>query len=127
LQPGARCAAHQARPATGVCARCGDYLCGACGRRIGDRLHCGTCAERVTREHSRRALRAFVFGLCGVHGLFPLAPVALALAAAELSAIRAGEAPVGGSGFARAGLVLGIAGVLMPVSAALVWYLAKGA
>src|SRR5262245_34415577 len=89
LQPGARCAAHAARAATGVCSRCGDYLCGLCGKRVSERLHCPRCAERVLREHSPRAVRAFVLGLCGVHGLFVLAPIALALAVAELGAIRA--------------------------------------
>jgi hypothetical protein len=71
-------------------------------------------------------VRAFVLGLCGVHGLFLLAPVALALAAAELSAIAAGEAPAGGKNFARAALVMGIAGVLMPASIALAWLLTRG-
>jgi len=125
LQAGARCAAHAERTATGVCGRCGDYLCGACGRQVGARLNCVRCAERVVREHSPRAIRAFVFGLCGVHGLFVFAPVALVLALSELSAIAAGEAPVGGIGFARAGLLLGAVGALMPVAFGLVWWLTR--
>jgi hypothetical protein len=126
LQAGARCAVHAEKAATGVCGRCGDYLCGLCGRQVGEGLNCVRCAERVGREHSPRAIRAFVFGLCAVHGLFPLAPVALVLALAELSAIAAGEAPVGGSGFARAGLALGAAGLAMPIGGALVWWLTQG-
>ena len=126
LQAGAHCATHAERMATGVCSRCGDYLCGACGKRVGERLHCARCAERVLREHSPRAVRAFVFGLCGVHGLFVFAPVALALAISELSAIAAGEAPVGGTGFARAGLVLGVMGIVMPISGGLIWLVTRG-
>jgi len=126
LLPGARCAVHASRPATGVCNRCGDYLCGLCGRRVGDRLHCPGCAERLTREHSKRALRAFTLGLCGVHGLFFLSPIALVLALVELSAIRNGDAPVGGSGFARAAFVLGACGIVMPLAALLVFWLGRG-
>jgi hypothetical protein len=121
LLPGARCAKHGERPATGVCGRCGDYLCGLCGRRVGDRLHCAGCAERSAMEHSRRAAQALVLGLCSVHGLFLLAPLSLSLSLRELSAIRAGEAPEGGRDLARAGLWLGALGLAMPLSAALVW------
>ncbi len=121
LMPGARCAKHDSRPATGVCGRCGDYLCGLCGRRVGERLYCAGCAERLTTTHSRRAVYALVLGLLGVHGLFVLAPVALVLGGLELGAIREGDAPVGGTGLARAGLWLGAAGVAMPISALLVW------
>jgi hypothetical protein len=53
------------------------------------------------------------------------APVALALGISELSAIAAGEAPVGGTGFARAGLLLGAVGMLMPVGVGLVWWLTR--
>lgn len=126
LQPGARCAAHAERPATGVCSRCGDYLCGLCGKRVGDRLHCVRCADRVVREHSPRSIRAFVIGLCAVHGLFVVAPVALVMALAELSAIDAGEAPVGGKWYARAAMVLGIAGLVIPISGVLMWLLTRG-
>ena len=122
LVPGARCAMHAERPATGTCARCGDYLCGLCGRRVGPRLHCQGCAERVSREHSRRAATAFVLGLLGVHGLFLLAPAAFALASLELQAIAAGAAPVGGRGLARTALALGACGVCIPLSAALIWF-----
>jgi hypothetical protein len=121
LVPGARCATHGQRAATGVCGRCGDYLCGSCGQRVGERLYCIACAQRSTSEHSRRSLHALLLGLVGVHGVFVLAPVALTLATLELGAIRAGEAPVGGAGFARAGVLLGSLGIAMPVSALLAW------
>jgi hypothetical protein len=125
LVPGARCVKHPARAATGTCARCGDYLCGLCGRRVADRLHCVECATRVTREHSARASAALVLGLIGACGVFVVAPAALLLAVLELQAIAGGAAPIGGRGLARAGVVLGAAGVLMPLSAALVWWLAR--
>lgn len=121
LLPGARCAKHAARAATGVCGRCGDYVCAGCGTRSGERLFCEGCAERVTNEHSKRAVHAFVLGLLGVHGLFLLAPVALTLSSLELSAIRSGEAPLGGAGLARAGLALGACGIAIPISVLLVW------
>jgi hypothetical protein len=120
LLPGARCARHD-RPATGVCGRCGDYLCGGCGRRVAERLYCMACAERITSEHSPRAVHAFVLGLLGVVGLFFLAPAAVVLASMELTAIRGGEAPLGGRGLARAGLLFGAIGVAMVASGALLW------
>lgn len=120
LMPGARCARHD-RPATGVCGRCGDYLCGGCGRRVGERLYCSACADRITTEHGSRAVTAFVLGLLGVIGLFFLAPAALVLASMELTAIRAGESPLGGRGLARAGLLLGACGSAMLASGALLW------
>jgi hypothetical protein len=125
LVPGARCAKHAARAATGTCARCGDYLCGLCGLRVGERLHCQSCAARVTREHSARASAALVLGLLGACGLFVVAPAALTLAVLELQAIASGAAPIGGRGLARAALALGAAGVLMLLSAVLVWSLAR--
>jgi len=121
LVPGARCAKHAERPATGVCSRCGDYLCGLCGRRVGDALQCSSCAERGATEHSRRAAQALVLGVCAVHGLFLLAPLALSLALRELSAIGRGEAPAGGRDLARVGLWLGSLGLAIPLSIALVW------
>jgi hypothetical protein len=121
LLPGAVCAKHAERAATGVCGRCGDYVCGACGRATGERLYCEGCAQRFTHGHSKRAVHALVLGLLGVHGLFVLAPVALTLASLELSAIRSGEAPLGGTGLARAGLALGACGIAIPISVLLVW------
>jgi hypothetical protein len=84
-------------------------------------LYCGGCATRLTAEHSQRAAYALVTGLLSMHGLFLLAPVALVLGGAELAAIRAGEAPIGGRLIARAGLVLGVCGLAIPISALLIW------
>jgi hypothetical protein len=121
LSPGAVCAKHAARAATGVCGRCGDFVCEACGRPSGERLYCEGCAERVASEHGKRAVHAFLLGLLGVHGLFVLSPVALTLALLELSAIRSGDAPLGGAGLARAGLALGACGIAIPISVLLAW------
>lgn len=121
LLTGARCARHASRVATGMCARCGDYVCGACGRRAGERLFCEGCAERTRIEHSPRAVRGFVLGLLGVHGLFVLAPVALVLSLLELAAIKSGHAPLGGNAFARAGVWLGVSGIALPLSALVLW------
>jgi hypothetical protein len=122
LVPGAKCRAHPQRSATGVCARCGDYLCGACGRRVGARLHCVSCATRTLGEHSKRAAYALVIGLCSVlPPLYFLSPVALVLSVLELTAIRDGAAPLGGRAAARAGLLSAVAGLAMPVSLALAY------
>lgn len=120
LSPGARCGAH-GRPATGVCGRCGDYLCGGCGRRVDARLFCERCARRLATEHSRRSVYALVFGLLGAAGLFFLAPVAIVVSSVELHAIRDGEAPLGGRGLARAGLASGVGAMAMAASLATLW------
>jgi hypothetical protein len=125
LQPGARCAKHANRAATGLCARCGDYLCGACGRRVAERLYCADCAARLTAEHSRRATYAFVLGLASIHGLFPLAPVALVISGMELTAIQAGEAPLGGQILARAGLIFALCALAIPIGALLLLWGAR--
>lgn len=125
LPPGARCPRDVERAATGLCARCGDYVCGSCARRVDDRSYCPPCAERLTSDHSPRAIRAFVLGAIGVHGLFFLSPVALALAISELRAIEAGESSRAGRTFARIALGLGIAGLVMPLSVGAVWWLAR--
>lgn len=116
LAPGALCARHPERAATGRCHACGTHLCGLCARRLADRLYCEACADRTTRGHGSRAARAFVLGVLGVHGLFFLGPIAAVLGALELAAIRAGRSPVGGRGIARAALALGLCGIAMPVS-----------
>jgi hypothetical protein len=116
LTPGARCATHAERGATGLCHRCGDYLCGLCAKRLEGRLFCAGCAERLTGGHAPRAARALVFGILGVNFLFFLSPVALILGAQELRAIAAGESPLGGRGIALLALWLGIAGIAMAAS-----------
>jgi hypothetical protein len=116
LSPGAACARHAQRVATGVCSRCGDYLCGSCGKRVDDRLYCPPCAERLGSEHGPRAALAFLVGLASVHFLFFLAPIAIALSVLELWEIRAGQSATGGRGLAVGGLVLGVAALLMAAS-----------
>lgn len=122
LVPGAACARHAQRVATGVCTRCGDYLCGLCGKRVEARLYCPPCAERLGSEHGRRATYAFVLGLSAVHLLFFLAPIAIALAVLELWEIRAGQSPLGGRGLALAGLWLGVAALLMAGSSVALFF-----
>ncbi|MDH5670856.1 MAG: hypothetical protein OEZ06_01845 [Myxococcales bacterium] len=114
LPAGARCPRHPERGATGVCFRCGDYLCGACAARVQERLHCPGCASRVRDEHSPRSSRVLVFGLMSAHGIFVLAPFAVVMGLLELQAIAAGDAPLGGLWLTRAGVWLGLCGVAMP-------------
>jgi hypothetical protein len=48
----ARCATHPDAPAVGTCARCGNFICGACATQKGDQTLCPTCAglEDAGRE-----------------------------------------------------------------------------
>jgi len=43
---GAGCALHPAQQATGTCARCGNFMCDACGA-YGTQTFCPTCRERT--------------------------------------------------------------------------------
>jgi hypothetical protein len=122
LLPGAKCATHAQRPATGVCTRCGDYLCGGCGRRVGARLYCPPCGERVKQEHGPRAVRSLWMGLLSMHGVVVLAPFAIVFGVLELGDIRDGRAPVGGLWLARVGLYAGILGLVIPLSFVLAWF-----
>ena len=47
-----------------------------------------------------------MLGIAGIHGLFFLSPIAAVLGFAELGAIRQGQSPTGGLGFARAGALI---------------------
>lgn len=62
---------------------------------------------------SRSAVSALVLGILGfVLCPFVLSIVAWIVGASEIDAIRHGRSPAGGEGFARAGMVLGIVGVV---------------
>jgi hypothetical protein len=47
IPPGARCARHPEQEAIAVCARCGNFTCGACAVLLPAGRHCPDCAERV--------------------------------------------------------------------------------
>lgn len=42
---GAPCAGHSGNPATGVCERCGDFMCGLCTTHVEGRSYCPKCFD----------------------------------------------------------------------------------
>ena len=122
LETGARCATHVDRQATDTCARCGNFVCGACSEHIELQAYCGACAPRFDTkgEHSTRAVAALVLGLLSLMIFcLPLAVPAVILGHMETAAIDRGESPAGGRNLARGGLILGWIGVAGTVVAAL--------
>lgn len=48
LRPeGAHCARHFDKPATGICARCGDFLCAACALPRQQKIYCYKCIAKI--------------------------------------------------------------------------------
>jgi Domain of unknown function (DUF4190) len=74
---------------------------------------------------SSQAITALVLGILGVICCHPLAPVAWYLGHQEGRAIRAGQAPAAGEGFALAGKILGIIGTVL-LAIGLLWIFAFG-
>ncbi|MFI5308251.1 MAG: hypothetical protein ACHQ53_12900 [Polyangiales bacterium] len=71
----ARCAVHADAAAVAVCARCGDYHCAACHKRVGGRALCATCRrlpgvdyidETRARYWGKRDGFVWYFGAFGV-------------------------------------------------------------
>src|SRR5436305_1445226 len=44
---GGVCAVHPGNVAVGACKRCGTFMCGICRSRLGDRILCLACVERL--------------------------------------------------------------------------------
>ncbi len=96
-EPGALCAVHPSAQAVQTCSRCGCFGCAACKSESPEL--CATCYRRpADRLHaSQRAKVAFALSVLALHGLVPLALVALWLCAREAAAIAAHAAPRGGT------------------------------
>lgn len=62
---------------------------------------------------STNAIVSLVLGILGVICCALVAPVAWYLGSQELKAIQAGSSPAAGDGFAKAGMILGIVGVII--------------
>jgi hypothetical protein len=94
--PSALCAVHPGSPALFTCTRCGAFACSACKARVED--VCLACWSRPSErlDSSRRARSAFFLAVLALHGLVPLAPVALWLVERERAAIASHAAPRGG-------------------------------
>ena len=53
------CAVHE-QPATGICGRCGNFLCASCGP-VGEAMLCESCADRpIERKRTGTKVAAFI-------------------------------------------------------------------
>jgi hypothetical protein len=104
------CASHADIRAVATCARCGTFVCAECREFYDYQPLCKRCypARSHSLPASSRAKWALVLGLLGLLVVvIPFGVVAVILAHGELAAIKSGEAPAGGLGYARAGALLG--------------------
>jgi hypothetical protein len=94
--PSPLCAVHEGSPALFTCSRCGAFACSACKTDV--EAVCFACWSRPAERlgSSRRARGAFMLSVLALHGLVPLAPVALWLVEKERVAIAGNAAPRGG-------------------------------
>lgn len=101
------CGKHPADPAVATCVRCGRFVCERCLEPAARR----SCLECADREQSAGAASplAVISGVLGILSICTFVPgiAAVALGAFELRRIRSGSAPLGGRGWAQAGVVLG--------------------
>ncbi len=96
----APCPNHPQVPADGTCSRCGTFLCEKCRKWQAGRMLCLRCHTVALGEKpSQRATLALVFATLGFVGFLP-GVVALVLGYQELAAIRRGESPGSGHGWA---------------------------
>lgn len=77
IPDGAVCAVHE-QPALATCARCGSFVCGACGP-LGEPPVCAECLERAA-PRSRVGTKAVALVLLAVFFGLPLIGVAIARA-----------------------------------------------
>jgi len=114
----AHCAIHAGTQAVDTCARCGNFVCGGCLEVDQGSSYCETCFPMVkpsTAPHSTRAVTGLIMGVLAVSGCVPLGIVAVVLGHAELAAIDAGEAPIGGRNLAKGAVITGWLGVGLTV------------
>ncbi len=96
----APCPSHPDRPADGTCSRCGTFLCEKCRKWQVGRMLCLRCHTVALGEKpSQRATLALIFATVGFCGFLP-GVVALVLGYQELAAIKRGESPASGHGWA---------------------------
>jgi hypothetical protein len=80
------CASHPSEASSGVCERCGDFLCAACSRFLDYRRYCERCVSRM-REQSRERDRRVLVTVIGLLALVHLGPWLLLLLAAALESL----------------------------------------
>lgn len=122
---GARCAQHPETPASGLCDRCGAFVCFECELPWENRSYCPPCSHRVKGLFGGSwfsifaAIAAFLSLGCGALGL-----VAIVLAAVDLARIAAGHGQRGGLKLDLIAIGLGVIG--LAIGAAIVLRLASG-
>ena len=96
----ALCPLHPESRADGTCSRCGTFVCERCRKWQVGRMLCLRCHTVALGEKpSTRATVALVFATLGFCGFVP-GIVGLVLGYRELGAIRRGESPGSGEGWA---------------------------
>lgn len=119
---GARCALHSTSPASGVCDRCGAFVCFNCETLFEGKRYCPNCAKKMVQplvRGSNQAYAAVVLGVMGLHCMFPLGIVGLVLGFLEEGAINRGESPEAGRGLVKAAKVCGYICVVATVMSAI--------
>lgn len=96
----ALCPLHPESLADGTCSRCGTFVCERCRKWQVGRMLCLRChTVAIGEKPSTRATVALVFATLGFCGFVP-GIVGLVLGHLELGAIRRGESPGSGEGWA---------------------------
>lgn len=110
LDSNALCAAHPDVPATGVCRRCGGFLCAGCSRPYQQDVMCGDCYARLwfAPEVSKLAWAAFWLSILGMVAFLVPGVFAWMVAEVELRRIARGESPPGGKTFAQSARIVGM-------------------
>lgn len=107
----ARCALHPTFKSSGTCDRCGAFVCFQCETLNEGKRFCPPCAKKMVQpliRGSDQAYTAVVLSVLGLHCMFPLGLIGLALAYMEQGRIDRGEAPEAGRGLVRAAKVCGV-------------------
>ncbi len=114
---GALCGEHPEVAATGICDRCGRFLCHDCTREKPRGVFCPPCGARFLSniDASWSAIAAVILSFASL-GCSPLGVVAILFALKDLAFIRMGKAPPGGLKLDLIALGLGAAGLLIGVA-----------
>lgn len=114
------CGEHEDRAALGVCARCGTYLCAACGYSVGGQILCIRCHARIPASSMLTQLKIAAI-LYLVSAAFTLVGGTVVIAMAVYLAATDPTAGSGDPDAQEAGLLLfgvfGAVGALYLVSA----------
>jgi hypothetical protein len=118
------CPVHPTEIATGVCARCGRFLCEGCTVEREDGVFCRECERRTAGLFSGSwlSISAGIAAFVGL-GCAPFAVAAAGLATTDLALIASGRGRKGGRlldlvslGLAACGILIGVLLVLRLLS-----------